>query len=38
MILGLVESEWEEGGCAIESQAKVARVEVRPIEVTPVEL
>ena len=33
-----VEREWEEGGCAIEGQAKVARNEVRPIEVRPVEV
>ena len=32
-----VEGEWEEGGCAIEGQTKVARVEVSPVEVRPIE-
>ena len=37
-MMAFVESGWDEGGCAIEGQAKVARVEVRPIEASPMEV
>ena len=32
-----IEKGWEEGGCGIECESKVIRVEVRLIEVRPVE-